>query len=123
MKKAELVVRLLMGLIFVVFGLNGFLQFLPMPPLPEPAMNFMGAMVATGYFLPFVKATEVLCGLLLLSGKAVPLALVILAPIVLQIIAFHLFLEPSGTPMGIVLLALGCFLAWCRKDSFKPLFA
>ena len=98
--------RLLLGLIYFVFGLNGLLNFLPSPPMPETAMGFLEGLVKSGYFLPVLAATQTLAGFLLLTGFAAPLALVILAPITLQIFLFHLFLTP-GLPNLIVPLLLG----------------
>lgn len=117
-EKAPVIVRVLLGLIFVVFGLNGFLHFLPMPPMPAAAGKFMGGLGASGYFFPLLKGTEVIVGLLLISGFFVPLALVILAPITINIVAFHLFLAPAGIVMPIALLAFHLFLAWSYRSSY-----
>jgi uncharacterized membrane protein YphA (DoxX/SURF4 family) len=116
--KLPVVARVLLGLPFVVFGLNGFLQFLPQPPMEGDAATFMGGLAAAGYFFPLLKATEIAAGLALLSGRFVPLALVVLAPIVLQIFAFHAFLA-GGVAMSVVFLALGSYLAWAYRDSFR----
>ena len=80
----------------------------------------MGALFATGYMLPLIKATEVVCGVLLLIGRWVPLALVVLAPVVLNIVLFHLFLAPTpdGLVLPIVSLVLGTYLAWVYRKSF-----
>ena len=86
--KVTTISRYLLGLIFFVFGLNGFLQFLPAPPLPESALAFIGGLASAPYFFPVLKGTEVITGLLLLTGIAAPVALVILAPISLQIFLF-----------------------------------
>src|SRR5262245_14008901 len=94
--KLPLAARVVLGLIFTVFGLNGFLHFLPQPPSTPAAMAFGGALAATGYMFPLIKGTEVLAGVLLLSGRYVPLALTLLAPVVVNIVAFHLFLAPAG---------------------------
>lgn len=118
MKYAVLGARLLLGLIFTVFGINLWLQFLPQPELNEAAGAFFGA-IATTYLLTFIKVTEVLGGVLLLSGRLVPLALTILAPIVLNILFFHVFLDPAGMPVAIFVTALEAFLAWSYRDSFK----
>ena len=120
--KVALGARIILGLIFFVFGLNGFLNFIPQPPLPEAAMGYMGGLMAAGYFFPVLKATETICGLLLLANVATPLVLVILAPIVLQILLFHTILAPAGAPMAIALLVLGVIVAKSRWESFKPLF-
>ena len=122
MKTAILIARLLLGLIFTVFGLNGILHFLSMPPPPEPAMAFFGAMAATGYLIPLLFTTQIAGGVLLLVGM-VPLALVILAGVIVNIVAFHLFLAPCGLPLAVVVAALASFLAWAHRDAYRPLFA
>jgi uncharacterized membrane protein YphA (DoxX/SURF4 family) len=113
--------RLFLGLVFTVFGLNFFLHFLPMPPAPPRAAAFAGALFASGYLFPLLKATEVVAGLLLLGGLFVPLALAVLAPIVINIVGFHLFLEPSGLPLPLVLLAAELYLAWSYRSVFAPM--
>jgi uncharacterized membrane protein YphA (DoxX/SURF4 family) len=123
MKKSwvTIVVRSLLGFIFLLFGLNGFLHFLAMPPLPPEAVEFFGAMAKTGYMLPLLFATQVVCGALLLCGVLVPLALTILAPVVVNIIGFHLFLAPGGMPLALVLAALELASAWQYREAFAPM--
>lgn len=116
--KVTLAARLVLGLIFFVFGLNGFFHFLPQPPMSGPPADFLGAIIATGYLFPLLKGTEVIAGALLLSGRLVPLALTVLAPIVVNIVGFHLFLAPSGLPLPLVVVALGVFLAWSYRSAF-----
>ena len=112
--------RILLGLAFTVFGLNGFLHFLPMPPMADgPASSFLGALAATGYMFPVMKAIEVAAGLMLLSGRLVPLALVLLAPILINIALFHFVLTPGQWGMAVVLLVLEIFLAWAYRDAFR----
>jgi uncharacterized membrane protein YphA (DoxX/SURF4 family) len=118
-KTITLVARLLLGGAFVLFGLNGFFHFLPSPPLSAEAGAFLGGLAATGYFFPLLKGTEVVAGLLLVGGRFVPLALTVLAPILVQILAFHL--RFGGPGMAIVLVALELYLAWSYRDAFKPL--
>ena len=113
--------RLFLGLIFTTFGLNFFLHFLPMPAAPPRAAAFAGALFASGYLFPLLKATEVVAGLLLLGGLFVPLALAVLAPVIINIVGFHLFLEPSGLPLPIVLLAAELYLAWSYRSAFAPM--
>jgi uncharacterized membrane protein YphA (DoxX/SURF4 family) len=120
--KLQLPARLVLGSIFVLFGLNGFLHFLPQPPSPPAAAAFGGALAATGYMFPLIKGIEVLTGLLLLSGRFVPLALILLAPVVVNIVAFHLFLAPAGLALPFVVLALGLYLAWTERAAYAPLF-
>ncbi|MDP9002617.1 MAG: DoxX family protein [Myxococcota bacterium] len=116
--------RALLGLIFFIFGLNGFLRFLPQPStLPEGAVAFAGALLKTGYLFPLLKGTEVLVGTLLLSNRFVPLALAIVAPIVINIFAFHAFLAPEGIGLAAVVLVLEAYLAWAYRDAFRPILA
>ena len=122
-EKLPMVARLLLGFIFFVFGLNGFLQFMPMPPLPEQAGQMMAGLGASGYFFPFLKITEVLCGAMLLGGLFVPLTLVILAPIVINILLFHGILANGGTGMvmPILLLILMVILAKDNMPAYASL--
>jgi uncharacterized membrane protein YphA (DoxX/SURF4 family) len=117
--------RLLMGLMFFVFGLNGFLNFIPQPktPMPEGALAFVGALMKTGYMFPLIAGTQVLVGALLLLNRFVPLALALIAPVVVNIVAFHVFLEPKGTAIALVVLALELYLAWAYRDSYRPMLA
>jgi putative oxidoreductase len=122
MKTAVLIARILLGVIFVVFGLNGFLQFLPQPEMPQAAIAFFGGLAASGYMLPLLFTTQVLGGTLLLLGL-VPLGVVILAPVIVNIVAFHVFLAPAGLPLAVVVAALAMFLAWTHRGAYRPLFA
>ena len=118
------IARILLGLSLTVFGLNGFLNFIPQPEvvLPERAVAFVGALVASGYMMPLIAGTQLFVGLLLLANRAVPLALVVFAPFMVHSVAFHLFLERSGLPMAFVFLAFELFLAWVYRASFRTLF-
>ncbi len=122
MKKAAMAARLLLGLIYFVFGLNGFLQFIPMPPMEGAPGAFMGALFATGYFFPVLKATEVICGALLLANMAPLLALVVLAPITLQIFLFHFFMTPGQAGMAIFMLLVHGFLGYTNWNHYRFLF-
>lgn len=117
--------RLLMGSLFTLTGLNGFLDFLPQPkePMPGRALAFAGAMMATGYLFPLVMGTQLVTGLLLLANRFVPLALVLIAPVVVNIVAFHLFLAPSGLGLAVVVLALELYLAWTCREAYGPVLA
>ena len=119
------IARVLLGLMFFVFGLNGFLNFIPPPKegIPEGAMAFFGAMMKTGYLFQLVKGTEVAMGLLLLLNRFVPLALTILAPVILNIVLAHVFLAPSGVPMTVVILGLELYLAWSYRSAFRAMLA
>ena len=123
MKIATHVARCFLGLVFFVFGLNGFLNFIPMPPPEGPSGDFLGAMVKTGYLLQLVKTTEVTCGALLLANRFVPLALVMLAPVLVNITFFHAFLTPPKDMVGpVIFLTVYGFLIWRYRASFAPLF-
>ncbi len=119
--------RLLLGLIYFVFGLNGFFHFLKMtpPPMSENAMAFVGGLMKSGYFMPFLSGTQVLGGFLLLTGFAAPLALVILAPMTLNIVLFHVFLTPGLQNLGLpaVMLALHLVAAAAYWKIYCPLFS
>ena len=117
-QRLPLAARLVLGLIFFVFGLNGFLHFLPQPPMTGPAGAFAGALGASGYLFPLLKGTEVLAGTLLLSGFFVPLALTLLAPVIVNIVAFHLFLAPGNYAVVGTVLVTELFLAWSNRAAF-----
>jgi uncharacterized membrane protein YphA (DoxX/SURF4 family) len=125
MKYLPTIARILLGLAFLIFGLNGFLNFIPPPPtgIPQGAMEFGAAMMKTGYLLQLVKGTEVLAAVLLLLNRFVPLALILLAPVLVNIIAFHAFLAPSGVTVPVVLLILELYLAWTYRHLFRPILA
>ena len=120
MKIAILVARILLGLMFFVFGLNGILHFLHMPPPTGDAGTFLGIMAAHNY-LAVVALLQVIGGLLLLVGRYVPLGLTILAPIVVNILLFHFLLEPSGVILGLIAAVLELFLIWAYRLSFRGL--
>src|SRR5690349_4824315 len=99
------IARILLGLMFFVFGLMGLLNLIQPPP-DTPIPEFAIAMAKTGYMFQFIKGTEVIVGFLLLINRFVPLALAIIAPIVINIVAFHVFLAPPGTGMAIFIALL-----------------
>lgn len=115
--------RVLMGLAFFVFGLDGFLHFFPQPsgPMPEGAAALGAAFLKSGYLFPLIKGTELTVGALLFANRFVPLALALLAPVVVNIVAFHAFLAPSGIVMGLIVLALELYLAWIYRSAFRPM--
>jgi len=124
--KATIATRILLGLVFFGAGLFGIITRFKFPPnLPANLLTFVQGMTASVYFLPLLKTTELVCGILLLVGRFVPLALVVLAPIIINIFFTHLFLEPSGIPMTVVLGALEIYLAFFSPDyspSIRTLF-
>jgi len=122
MRVVGLICRFLLGLIFLVFGLNIFLGFIPMTPPAGAPGEFLGALVKTTYMMTIVGTTEVLGGVLLLVGL-VPLGVIILAPLIVNIIAFHVVLEPTGLPMALIVAAMEAILAFLNRSAFAPLFA
>jgi uncharacterized membrane protein YphA (DoxX/SURF4 family) len=121
MSKAKLIIRILLGLMLVVFGLNKFLQFMPMPPMPDAAGEFMGALMKSGYIMVIVAIVEIVGGALLLVNKYQPLILVILFPILLNAFLFHLFLDPIGIGGAAFAIAMNIFLFFANKESYKSL--
>jgi uncharacterized membrane protein YphA (DoxX/SURF4 family) len=119
-KYAIIIARVLLGLVFTVFGLNIFLHFIPMPPPSGQAGAFIGALFASHY-LYVVGALQVAGGLLCLAGRFVPLGLTLLGPVIVNILCFHIFLEPSGLPMALVVSALALFLLWAYRGAFAGL--
>ena len=115
--------RILIGFVFFASGLAGLLNVTPQPstPLPERAMAFADALVNTGYMMPLIFTTQLIVGALLLLNRFVPLALALLAPFVVNSVAFHTFLEPSGRPVALIVLALEIYLAWSYREAFRPM--
>jgi len=112
---------MLLGLIFFVFGLNGFLRLFPQPPMEGRAGEFIGGLLAAGYVFPLLFGIYTVAGAALLAGRFVPLALILLAPVIVNIVALHAFLAPSGLPLAMFVLGLEAFLAWSYRESFGPL--
>jgi putative oxidoreductase len=123
MKYVIVIVRVLLGLMFVVFGLNAFLKFMgPPPPMEGQAGAFITALMSSGY-MQVVAVLQVLGGLcLLLGARFVPLGLTLLGPIIVNIVLFHLFLEPHGMPIALVTAALSLFLLWIYRFKFPAIF-
>ena len=123
MKIAGTAARLLLGLMFTVFGANGFLHFLPMKgdPMPPLAMQYMGA-IAQSHMLQAAFAVQLVTGLMLLSGFFVPLALVLLGPIIGTILLFHATMAPKGILNGVVAFVLWLAVFATVRGSFAPLF-
>jgi putative oxidoreductase len=120
MRTLTLVARNLLGLAFVVFGLNYFLHFIPQPP-PEPVAGaFLGALV-TGKVLAVAKVIEIAAGVALLTNRFVPLALALLAPILVNINLFHIVFAPTGLPLTVGLVAIELYLAWAYRAAFLPM--
>jgi putative oxidoreductase len=122
MKKVAFASRLLLGLLFTIFGFNGFLHFIPMPPPEGLAGQFMGALFASKYLVA-IFVLQILGGGLLLANRFVPLALAILAPIVVNIVLFHALMAPQGLGLAFLTVALWAVVFTAERDAFKALFA
>ena len=123
MKIAALIARILLGLIFVVFGSNGFLHFLPMPPMPpSPGTTFIGLLMSTHYVL-VVSVIQLIGGALLLVNKFVPLGLTLLGPVIVNIFLFHALMDPKGMPLAIVVVVLWAVEFWWHKKAFAGILS
>ena len=122
MKTAIIIVRVLMGLLFLFASVPVLLNLFPQPELTGRTKIFMEGMSASGYLLPRVKLVELFCGIAFVSGFFVPLATVVIAPIIVNIFLFHAFVAPEqGLPVAIALVLGNIFLAYAHWDKFKPL--
>ena len=115
------VARVLLGLTFAGFGLNGLLGVLPPPPSAPSAMPFLSGLASAPYFFPLLDSIQLLAGMALLANRWVPLAVIVLAPVIVHIFAFHLFLSP-GLVLPTFLLVLEIIVAWKHRAAFRPLF-
>ena len=122
MKIFTMIARILLGLVFVVFGLNGFLNFLNMGPAPAGlAGQFLGALVQSHYYW-VVAALQISGGVLLLLNRFVPLALVVLGPVIVNIICYHVFLNPSGAVPAAVVTVLCLIVFYGNRQHFSGIF-
>lgn len=127
MKIVMIIVRTLMGLLFLLSSATYFLMIFGVTPMPEipagPLKTFNEGLAASGYFFTMLKLTEFICGIMLLTGRFVPLALVILAPIIVNILLVHVFIAPFPASLAVAsfLVVANIFLAWYHRDAFRPL--
>jgi putative oxidoreductase len=122
MKIASTIARYLLGLIFLVFGLNGFLHFIPMPPPKGLAAQQFGGAIFMSHYWVVVFGIQVIGGVLLLAGQFVPLALVLLGPVIFNIFFFHALMAPEGVPLAIVVVVLWVILAVRYKQYLSGIF-
>ena len=123
MKIAVIVVRTLIGLLFLFASAAYFLNLIPPTEISGKPKVFMEGLAASGYILPVVKTLELLCGLALVSGRYVALAIVVIFPIAVNILLVHALLLPDGLPVAILLFLGILFLAFARRDSYESLLA
>lgn len=123
MKIATLIARNLLGLMFVVFGLNGFLHFIPQPPLPAGlAMQYLSVLSASHYMVP-VFLLQLTGGVLLLANRFVPIALVLLGPVIVNILLFHSLMAPAGIVPGLMALIFWLIVFYGVRSAFAGVFA
>lgn len=123
MKMVALVARVLLGLIFVVFGLNGFLHFIPMkPPSGQLAGQYLGVLFVSHYLVP-IFLLQVLGGALLLANRFVPLALILLGPVLVNVILFHSLMAPEGLPIALFTTLLWLLVFWRARHAFAGVLA
>jgi len=123
MKIIGTIARILLGLAFAGMPWIAILHLAKNPPMPAAALDFTSALMKTGYMMPLIWGTEIVAGVLILLGIFVPFALVLLAPVLLNIYSFHAFLEPNGRGLAFVLCILALFVAWQHRRAFNSLFA
>ena len=121
MKIVTLIARILLGLIFLVFGLNGFFNFIPAPPPSGVAGQYIGALFVSHYAV-LIFLLEVIGGALLLANRFVPLAIAVLGPIVVNILLFHFSMAPEGIPLALVTTVLWAIVFYKVRQAFAPLF-
>ena len=121
MRAISAIARYLAGVVFLVFGLNGFLNFIPMPPPAGIAGQFMGALYASHY-LWVIFAFQLVAGVLLLANRYVPLALAMLAPVIVNILSFHVLMAPSGLPLAVFVAVLWAVIFVDVRPAFAALF-
>jgi putative oxidoreductase len=122
MKIAVIIARVILGLIYLVFGLNFFFHFIPMPAPEGKAAAFEGSLFGAGYFFPFMKVIEIASGLFLLVNRYTAFFLLILFPVTLNICLFHAFLAPAGLPLGGVMLIIHLFLGFAYGKYYSGIF-
>jgi len=121
MKAALIVVRTLMGLLFLFSSIVFFFKLYTAPEITGNLRIFNDGMVASLYLLPLVKITELTCGIAFLSGRFVPLATVVITPVIINILMVHIFLDPKGLPVALFLVMANGFIAYYHRGLYKPL--
>jgi uncharacterized membrane protein YphA (DoxX/SURF4 family) len=123
MTKLPMIARIILGIVLLIFGFNKFLQFMPMPPMEGDAATFMGGLGVSGYMFPLLGIIEILVGVLLILDKAVPFALILLAPLAVNMVLFHTAMAPSGILPAAIVFVLNTYLMYANWNKFKGLFS
>ncbi len=118
MKLTITIARYLLGLMFTVFGLNGFLHFIHQPPPASPLAQQFFTVMITSHFFVVVFLVQLIAGILLLVNRFVPLALVLLAPVLVNILNYHILMDPAGLPIGLVAVILWCIVFYGVRGAF-----
>jgi len=122
MTKLPMIARIILGIVLLVFGVNKFLNFMPMPPMEGDAATFMNGLGVSGYMFPLLGIIEILVGVLLILNKTVPFALVLLAPLAVNMVLFHAAMAPLGILPAAIVFILNAYLLYANWDKFKGLF-
>lgn len=122
-EKVVKIIRVLLALILIIFGLNKFLNFMPLPPMPEAAQAFMGALIETGYLMVIVAIVEIIAGIFLLINRYSAFMLILISPILVNALLFHLFLDLKGIGGALLTISLTIFLMVKAFDSYKILLS
>ncbi len=118
MNKSKTIIRIVLGVMMLIFGFNTFLNFIPMPPMEGAAGEFMGALVKSGYIMTIIAVVEIIAGFLFLINKFVPQTLVVLFPVLLNAFLFHLFLDVAGIGAAALAIAMNVFLLFANKEPY-----
>ena len=123
MKIAVVIVRVLVGLLFLFASIVVLFKLVPQPELVGRVKVFMDGVNASEYLMPLIKITELVCGIAFVTGYYVPLAIVVIAPVIINIFLFHAFVDTQGLAVGVALVFANVFLAYAYRDKFRPLLA
>ena len=123
MKIAMVIVRTLMGLLFIFAAIVVLFKLAPVPELTGVAKTFNDGIFAVGYFVPMLKIVELTCGILFVTGRFVPLATILIAPIIVNIFAYHAFIDNSGLPVAVFLVLANLFIAYNYRDAYRGILA
>jgi|SRR5215203_5300634 len=122
MKTAIIIVRVLMGILFLFASITVLFNLFPQPELSGNNKIFMDGINASKYLLPLIKITELFCGIAFVTGFFVPLATIVIAPVIINILFTHIFIDTSGLPVAVALVFANIFLAYANWDKYKPIF-
>ncbi len=122
MTKLPVIARIVLGIVLIIFGMNKFFHFMPMPPMEGNAAIFMNGLGVSGYMFPLLGILEILIGVLLILKKAVPFALILLAPLAVNMVLFHAAMAPAGIAPAAIVFVLNAYLIYVNWSEYKNLF-